>query len=157
MGLQPGDVFTHRNIANMVHPADLSLLSVVEFAVAHLKVAHIMLCGHTICGGVKATLANDSLGPLDTWLHPMRVLREQHADALAPLTPDDQTTQLARLNVRHGVETLRRIPTVMAAVRDRGLQVHGLMYDLRNGRLDEVACDEDPAVAQKRIAAFGMK
>lgn len=157
LGLKPGDVFTHRNIANIINPTDISLLSVVEFAVAHIKVKHVVVCGHTSCGGVNATLSNNKLGVLDLWLQPMRALREKHADELAKLEGTDKTTYMAKLNVEAGVENLRRIPTVIDAMRDRGLQVHGVIYDLATGLLDEVDTSENDETGQKRVSAFETK
>lgn len=154
LGLKPGDVFTHRNIANIINPTDLSLLSVVEFAVKHIKVKHVVVCGHTSCGGVAATLANNKLGVLDLWLQPMRALREQHADELAKLEGSDKSTYMAKLNVKAGVENLKRMSTVIDAMKERGLKVHGVIYDLATGLLDEVDCSEDDGVGEKRVAAF---
>lgn len=154
LGLQPGDVFTHRNIANIVNPTDLSLLSVVEFAVKHLKVNHVVVCGHTSCGGVNATLGNSKLGVLDLFLQPMRQLREEHANELAQLEGADKVTYLAKLNVKAGVERLRRIPPVLEAVRDRGLQVHGVLYDLSTGLLEDLQCYEGKEDGKKRLDAF---
>ncbi|GAB1741733.1 hypothetical protein NU219Hw_g7145t1 [Hortaea werneckii] len=159
LGLKPGDVFTHRNIANILAPTDLSLLAVVEFAVFHLKVQHIVVCGHTSCGGVAGAMANGKLGgPLDIWLQPMRALREKHAEQLAKLDGADKMNHLAKLNVAAGVDVLKRIPTVIDAIRDRGLEVHGVLYDLGSGKLGEVEeCQEDEAAAKGREAAFERK
>ena len=157
MGLKPGDVFTHRNIANIINPTDISLLSVVEFAVAHIKVKHIVVCGHTSCGGVNATLNNNKLGVLDLWLQPMRVLRERYAEELAKLEGTEKTTYMAKLNVQNGVENLRRIPTVIDHMRERGVQVHGVIYDLATGLLDEVDCSENDDVGKIRVSAFETK
>lgn len=157
LGLQPGDVFTHRNIANIVSPTDLSLLSVVEFAVRHLKVKHVVLCGHTGCGGVAATLANGKLGILDVWLQPMRAIREQHAEELEKLEGAEKSTYMAKLNVQGGVEVLRRMPAVLEAIKERGLEVHGLIFNLATGLLEDLKCGEDEAVEKKRVAAFETK
>jgi len=157
LGLKPGDVFTHRNIANVINPTDISLLSVVEFAVAHIKVKHVVVCGHTSCGGVNATLNNNKLGVLDLWLQPMRALREQHADELAKLEGADKNNYLAKLNVKAGVENLKRIPTVIDAMRERGVQVHGVIYDLATGLLEDLEVGEEEEVGKKRIAAFETK
>ena len=157
LGLKPGDVFTHRNIANIINPTDLSLLSVVEFAVKHIQVQHVVVCGHTSCGGVNATLNNANLGVLDLWLQPMRALREKHADELAKLEGLEKSTYMAKLNVTQGVNNLKRIPTVIDAMRDRGVQVHGVIYDLATGLLEEVPTDEDDETISKRISTFETK
>ena len=157
MGLKPGDVFTHRNIANIINPTDISLLSVVEFAVAHIKVKHVVVCGHTSCGGVNATLNNNKLGVLDLWLQPMRQLREKHAHELDRMEGAEKSTYMAKLNVQNGVENLRRMATVIDAMKDRGLQVHGVIYDLATGLLEEVDTGEDEDVGKNRVAAFQTK
>lgn len=158
LGLKPGDVFVHRNIANIINPTDLSLLSIVEFSVFHLKVKHIVLCGHGSCGGVIGSLANGKLGgPLDIWLQPMRALREKHAEELAKLEGPEQKTALAKLNVQQGVRVLKSIPTVIDAIRERGLQVHGAFYDLASGIVEEIDCGEHEDVSKAREAAFERK
>ena len=117
----------------------------------------MVVCGHTSCGGVAATLNNNKLGVLDLWLQPMRVLRERHADELAKLEGDEKSTYMAKLNVRTGVENLRRMGTVIDAMEQRGLQVHGVIYDLATGLLEEVDCGEDEEIGKKRVAAFETK
>jgi len=155
LGLKPGEIFTHRNIANIVSPTDLSVLSVVEFSVAHLKVQHIVVCGHTNCGGVAGCLSNSKLGgPLDIWLQPMRTLREQHAEELDKLEDTERKNLLAKLNVQAGADNLRRMPTVIDAIKERGLEVHGVIYDLGSGILEEVDCSTPEDVAKAREACF---
>ncbi|KAK5113304.1 hypothetical protein LTR85_010921 [Meristemomyces frigidus] len=157
LGLKPGEVFSHRNIANIVSPTDISVLSVIEFAVFHLKVKHILVCGHTSCGGVAATLANGNLGVLDIWLQPMRALRERHAAELDKLEGAEKATFLTRLNVHASVHVLRGIPTVIEAMQERGMTVHGLIYHLDSGKLEEVDCDEPEDVRKTREAVFARK
>lgn len=157
LGLKPGQVFTHRNIANIINSTDISMLSIVQYAVFHMKVKHVVVCGHTSCGGVAAALANSKLDILDVWLQPLRVLREKFADELAGMDSKEQGIFLAKENVKAGVETLKRIPTVIDAVRERGLQVHGVLYDLGCGKLEEVACEEHDHSSSKRVAAFERK
>ncbi|KAK5677103.1 hypothetical protein LTS10_010292 [Elasticomyces elasticus] len=155
LNLKPGDVFTHRNIANVVSPTDLSLLSVVEFSVYHLKVKHIVVCGHSKCGGVQGSLQNVQLGgPLDIWLQPVRSLREKHAAELKGKSVEEQKEIMSKANVQQGIEVLRRIPVVIDAIKDRGLQIHGLIYDLASGKLEDVDCDETDDVAILREDAF---
>ncbi|KAF2724773.1 carbonic anhydrase [Polychaeton citri CBS 116435] len=157
LGLKPGEVFTHRNIANILHQTDLSMLSVVEYAVRHIKVKHIVVCGHTSCGGVAAGLGNQALGVLDVWLQPMRILREKHADTLAKLEGADKTTFLAKENVKNGIEVLRRIPTVLEAIKERGLVLHGALYHLEDGKLEDVNVDEPEAEFIKHNEAYYVK
>lgn len=155
LGMKPGDIFTHRNIANIISPTDLSLLSVVEFSVFHLKVQHIVVCGHTSCGGVAGSLANGKLGgPLDIWLQPMRALREKHAAQLDKMEQGEKMTALSKMNVSAGVDVLRRIPTVIDAMRERGLEVHGAIYNLGSGKLEQVDCGEQDDAAKNRETAF---
>lgn len=157
LGLKPGDVFTHRNIANIVNQTDINLLSVIQYSVKHLEVKHIVICGHTGCGGVNATLSNDSLGVIDIWLQPMRALREKHLAELKKLEGTEKGNLLAKLNVRTGVNVLRRIPVIVAAMRDRGMEVHGVVYDPGNGILEEVDYEEDEDVDKNRLATFELK
>lgn len=154
-GLAPGELFVHRNIANVLNPTDLSSLSVIEYACTALKVQHIVVCGHASCGGVNAALGNKKLGKIDTWLAPLRRLRMQNIKALDAIQdPAGKTKKLVELNVMEGVETLRENPDVVEAQRDRGLTVHGVVYDLATGELVELdVADED---ADARKAAFEL-
>jgi len=154
LGLKPGDVFVHRNIANIVSPTDLNALSAIEYAVVYLKVERIYLCGHTSCGGVVAALANKKLGKIDTWLVPLRQLRMKHAAELEGLGDAEKGKKLVELNVAHGVEMLRQNADVLQAVEERGLTVHGLVYNLQSGRLYTVDVDEERHVHEKRKEAF---
>lgn len=154
LGLEPGDVFVHRNIANVITSTDLSCVSVVEFAVKNLKVQHVIVCGHTGCGGVAGALDNKHIGKIDTWLQPLRQLRMRNADALGKLDETSKGKLLVELNVKQGVETLRQNPDVIEATNTRGLQVHGMVFDLSCGELRSVDTDESIAVSEERMAAF---
>ncbi|KAF2104299.1 carbonic anhydrase [Rhizodiscina lignyota] len=129
---QPGDIFVHRNIANVLHPSDVSSQSVIEYAVGNLKVKRIIVCGHTKCGGATAALSDADLGEtLNTWLSPVREIRKRHEKELGRLqSTDEKANYLAELNVQNSLETLKRNKTVLAAIRDRGLQIYGLIYDI---------------------------
>ena len=153
-GLQPGDVFVHRNIANMVHATDLSMNSVLEYAVLQLKVKHIVLCGHTMCGGVGAALGNKKLGLIDTWLMPLRALRRSNIHILEKLDEKEAALKLVELNVRNGVKTLEENHVVLDAINERGLQVHGVIYNVGSGLLNEVDIKEDAEEHRLRHAAF---
>jgi carbonic anhydrase len=157
LGKKPGEVFVLRNIANIINPTDIALLSSVEFSVKHLKIKHIVLCGHTSCGGVKATLANNKLDILDVWLQPMRQIREKHADALSKLADGDKEDALARLNVQQGVDNLRRLPTVVDAIKNRGLKVHGVLYSVSDGHLEQIDTTEDEQASDRRHNTFELK
>ncbi|KAH0544938.1 hypothetical protein GP486_008485 [Trichoglossum hirsutum] len=154
LDLKPGDVFVHRNIANVLHPGDLSSQCVILYAVEHLKVKHIILCGHIGCGGVNAALDNKKLGLIDTWILPIRLLRQKHHDTLSKLAEDKRAAKLVELNVQQGVRTLRENAVVIDAIRERGLQVYGMIYNVGTGKLQQVDCSESDADAKTRISAF---
>ncbi|KAG9819007.1 hypothetical protein KCU68_g17897, partial [Aureobasidium melanogenum] len=133
-------------------------LSVIEFAVAHLKVEHILVCGHTSCGGVNAALANNRLGLLDIWLQPMRQLRMDHTDELEKMeNQSEKTHRLSQYNILRGLEVLRMNPTVIDAMAERNLQLHGVIYHVENGKLEVVESSEDEHRLKKRLAAFTTK
>lgn len=154
LGLQPGDVFTHRNVANIVSPTDINTAAVIEYAVDHLRVRHIVLCGHTACGGAAAALAASSNGGrgskrlggvLDTWLAPLRALRSVHSEALDAIADDAaRAVRLAELNVEAGVRVLMENEVVREAVRDRGLEVHGCLFDIGSGRIRDLGVGTKP-------------
>lgn len=135
--LKPGDLFVHRNIANIIIPDDLNSASVIEYAVRFLKVKTVVICGHTKCGGANAALGDDDLGDvLNSWLHPVRELRRKyqgHLDAFP--CSDSKANRLAELNVYHSLETLRGNATVVTAMVERGLTLHGVIYDIPAGEL----------------------
>ncbi|TQB69032.1 hypothetical protein MPDQ_002423 [Monascus purpureus] len=157
LGLKPGDVFVHRNIANILHPADLSSSAVIEYAVDHLKVKHIVLCGHTSCGGVAAALGNKQLGILDPWLLPLRQIREEHLNVLRSLSPQEQGLKLSEWNVLAGVKTLKQKSVVLEAIQERGLQIHGVIYDVASGILRELETGEPEEVSKARLASFKLE
>jgi carbonic anhydrase len=140
LGLQPGDVFVHRNIANIVSPTDANTWAVIEYAVEHLKVQHIVLCGHSACGGAAAALGDARVGGvLDVWLTPLKVIRAAHADELNAIADvKARGVRFAELNVAAGISVLLANPVVQEHVRDRGLQVHGALFDLASGRMRDL-------------------
>ncbi|KAK3052975.1 hypothetical protein LTR09_006039 [Extremus antarcticus] len=154
LGAKPGTCFTHRNIANVITATDLSATSVIEYAVNALKVKHIVLCGHTGCGGCRAALGNERVGKIDTWLMPLRQLRLKHAEELEGLGWEERWKRFSELNVMQGVEVLRQNPDVIAAVRERRLTVHGVVYDLGTGVLRELEIPEGDG--ERRKWAFEM-
>ncbi|KFY18867.1 hypothetical protein V493_08290 [Pseudogymnoascus sp. VKM F-4281 (FW-2241)] len=147
LGLQPGDVFVHRNIANIVSPTDINSSAVIEYAVAHLKVQHIVLCGHTGCGGAGAALGDSRVGGvLDTWLTPLKKLRRENKKELEGITDQGaRTARLAELNVAAGVETLMSNADVEDAVKERGLLVHGVLFDIGSGKLRDLGVGNSKA------------
>lgn len=129
---QPGEIFVHRNIANVLQPSDVNSQSVIEYAVGNLMVKKIIVCGHTKCGGATAALGDADLGEaLNTWLRPLRDIRRKHEKELAMLhSTDEKANRLAEFNVQNSLETLRKNHTVKAAVQERGLELHGVIFDI---------------------------
>jgi carbonic anhydrase len=141
-GLEPGEVFVHRNVANLVYPADLNCMSVLQFAVDALKVRHIIVCGHYGCGGVRAVLEASQSGLVEHWLAPVRDLLRNHRAELASL-PDDaaRIDRVCELNVQAQVASLTHSPIVQSAWdRGQALSVHGWIYSLDDGRLRDLEC-----------------
>lgn len=141
LGLQPGEVFVHRNIANIITSSDLNALAVIEYAVVHLKVKHVVLCGHTSCGGAAAAMSDDKVGGvLDAWLTPLRVVRKREWKKQLETIKDDKerAVKLAELNVQEGVGHLMSNGVIEDAIRERGLKVHGCIYDIGSGLLREL-------------------
>lgn len=130
----------HRNIANIISATDINTSAVIEYAVAHLKVKHIVLCGHSSCGGAAAALSDSRVGGvLDTWLTPLKAVRFAHAEELAGIRDDKaRAIRIAELNVEAGVKVLMSNYTVQEAIRDRGLEVHGCLFDLGSGRIRDL-------------------
>jgi carbonic anhydrase len=154
LGLKPGDVFVHRNIANILTPTDLSSLSVIQYAVEYLRVKHIVVSGHTKCGGVAAAMGNKKLGLIDTWLLPLRALRRENLKLLESLEPDEAALKLVELNVRAGVKVVGENPLVIDAIAERDLQIHGNIYDVGSGQLKELDIKEDEETVRSRKTAF---
>jgi carbonic anhydrase len=141
-GLEPGEVFVHRNVANLLHPGDLNGLSVLQFAVEVLKVSHIIVCGHYGCGGVAAAVDGRRHGLIDHWLRPIQDVYERFEPDLAGL-PDAQArlNRLCELNVEHTVSRVVQTPVVQDAWRGgRSLAVHGWVYGLDDGVIRDLGC-----------------
>jgi carbonic anhydrase len=134
---KPGDIFVHRNIANVLTSKDISSASVIEYAVGHVKVKRVVVCGHTKCGGANAAMGDADLGDtLNAWLEPVRKLRRKHKEELDKLpNADAKANRLAELNVHQSLEVLRQNPIVQKAINDRGLTLHGVIYDIPAGEL----------------------
>ncbi len=139
-GLQPGEVFVHRNVANAVVHTDLNCLSVIQFAVDVLAVDHVIVCGHYGCGGVKAALTGERLGLIDNWLRHVQDVRDKHADLLAPeMSLAARWERLCELNVIEQVRNVSQTSIVRDAwARGRELIVHGWIYRLSDGRLRDL-------------------
>lgn len=137
--LPPGEVFVHRNVANLVYDSDINAQSVLEYAVNVLAVRHIIVCGHYGCGGIEAALAAGSQGLVENWLRPVRRLARRSQHELKHLeSPKDRVNRLCELNVMEQVQHVAE-STVVENARERGqrLTIHGLVYGLADGRLRE--------------------
>ena len=140
VGLAPGELVVHRNVANVVVHADLNCLSVLQFAVEVLEVEHIIVCGHYGCGGVRAALRDDRLGLVDNWLRHVQDVRWKHQTELDSLpTEEEQHDRLCELNVVEQVVNVSQTTVVRDAwARDQSLSVHGWIYDLHDGLLRDL-------------------
>lgn len=140
VGLEPGQLFVHRNVANQVVHTDFNVLSVLEFGVKILKVKHIIVCGHYGCGGIRAAMENKQLGLLDNWLRHIRDVHAMHRDELDAIeVKDQQYDRLAELNTMVQVRNVCHTSIVQSAWIDgQDLEVHGVIYDIRTGRLKDL-------------------
>jgi carbonic anhydrase len=141
VGLPPGEMFVHRNVANVVVHTDLNCLSTIQFAVEVLRVDHIIVCGHYGCGGVLSALRDDKLGLIDNWLRHVQDVRWKHQEQLDALETEAQRHhRLCELNVIEQVVNVRQTTVVQDAwARGQALAVHGWIYDLRDGLLRDLA------------------
>jgi carbonic anhydrase len=149
--LLPGELFVHRNVANLVIHTDFNCLSVIEYAVAVLRVKHIIVCGHYGCGGVRAALQDRRLGLIDNWLRHIRDVRLRHRAELDALPSEDsQVDRLCELNVAEQVLNVCQTTMVQSAWEEgRKLEVHGWIYSLQDGLLRDLAVGvSDAAGAQ---------
>ena len=146
-GLLPGEMFVHRNVANVVVHADLNCLSVIQFAVDVLKVKHVIVCGHYGCGGVLAALRDERIGLCDNWLRHVQDVRWKHAAAIEELaTEGERHRRLCEANVIEQVQNVRQTTVLHdAASRGQDVTVHGWIYDIRDGRLHDLLAAEDLA------------
>lgn len=142
MGLEPGELFVHRNIANIVNAIDLNAQSVINYAVSNLIVNHIIVCGHYSCGGVKAAMEAKDLGILNPWLRNIRDVYRTHKNELNKIKDHKkQYDRLVELNVKEQSINLIKMAAVQKAIRKRGLQIHGWVFDIENGELINLNID----------------
>lgn len=132
---EPGEMFVHRNIANVVDIYDINFLSVLQYAVEYLKVKHIIVCGHYGCGGIKAALSGQSFGRMDVWLNKIKEVYNAHEKEFIHLNEEEKFKLLVELNVMSGVNKVREISYVK---NDPGIVVHGWVYDLKDGILNRL-------------------
>jgi carbonic anhydrase len=152
VGLAPGELFVHRNLANLISLDDPNCMAVVEYAVETLGVRHVIVCGHYRCGGVKAALEGGTTGVVDSWLEPLRRVIAEYREQLDVMYDDEaRWTRLCELSVVEQVKTLGASDVAVRA-RDRGdpLHIHGLIYDLADGLLQDLHVTAgSPAASQK--------
>lgn len=136
-GLEPGEVFVHRNVANVVHSTDLNVLSALQFAVEELGIQKIIVCGHYGCGGVGAACEETGgHGLVDHWIEPIRRLRINHTEELDHLNDEARKNRLAELNVLESVARIAETPIVSNAwAKGVPIKIHGMIYSLVDGRL----------------------
>lgn len=143
-GTIPGELFVHRNIANLVVENDVNLLSVLEYAVAHLKVEHVIVCGHYGCGGVKAALSDQSFGIIDPWLKNIKNVIADNYDELYGINDmEARTDRLVELTVQQQVKNLAQTETIQRAWKNEARpMIHGWVYGLKDGILKPVSEQE---------------
>ena len=145
MGAKPGEVFVHRNIANVVNTLDMSSTAVIQYAVEHLKVKHIIVCGHYNCGGVKAAMTPQDLGLLNPWLRNIRDVYRTHKEELNAIADEEQRyKRLVELNVIEQVYNLCKTTIVQNGWKDRAdLEIHGWVIDINTGYVKDlnVSCN----------------
>ncbi len=158
IGVSPGELFVHRNVANVVVHTDLNCLSVLQFGVEVLGVKHLIVCGHYGCGGVQAALEDSRLGLIDNWLRHVQDVRQKHAALLAGVAPAERSNKLCELNVIEQVSNVCQTTIVRGAwERGQELAVHGWIYGLSDGLIrdlnistssqDEIAPTYENAIA----------
>lgn len=141
--LMPGDVFVHRNVANMVVHTDFNCMSVLQYALDVLKVKHIIVCGHYGCGGVQAALDGDSFGLIDNWLMHIKDIAKVNAEELEKLEYHDRINRLCEMNVLEQARHVRETSVYKDAIaRGQTVKLHSFIYSLSNGRITVLERDE---------------
>ncbi len=158
VGLRPGELFVHRNVANVVVHTDLNCLSVLQYAIDVLKVEHVVVCGHYGCGGIRAAYFRSSLGLIDNWLRHVQDVAQQHEAELSALAGEAKVDRLCELNVAEQVLNTARSTVVQDAWdRQQSLTIHGCIYGLHDGLLRDldatVANLDDVTALARRLHA----
>lgn len=149
IGAEPGEVFVHRNIANMVLHTDMNMLSVLDYAVNALKVKHVIVCGHYGCGGVKAAMGNNSIGIIDNWIRHIKDVYRFHQDELDAIENEkERFNKFVEINVKEQVMDLAKTSIVQNAWKNgQELSLHGWVYGLNDGYVTDLgvnfSCDKD--------------
>lgn len=156
-GTKSGEIFVHRNIANMVVHTDLNLLSVLEYAVAVLHVKHVIVCGHYGCGGVRAAMTNKTHGFVDNWLCNIKEVYYKHSAELDAIEDfDKRADRLTELNVIEQVRNLAKTKTVQRAWKESSLRIHGWVYGMNNGLIKELDTLHDNAEDIEQIFRYEL-
>lgn len=151
MGGKPGEIFVHRNIANMAPNNDLNVLSVINYAVSILKVQHIIVCGHYECGGIKAAMQEKDMGILNPWLRNVRDVYRLHKDELNAITSEQERyDRLVELNVIEQCVNVAKTIDVQQAFLERNIQLHGWVFDVKTGKLIDLKIDLSKMTRQIR-------
>jgi carbonic anhydrase len=158
-GLEPGEVFVHRNVANIVVHTDLNCLSVMQFAVDVLHVSHVIVCGHYGCGGIRAALSGERLGLIDNWVRHIKDVRDKHAQLLAPDADlAARWSRLCELNVIEQVKHVTQTTIVRDAwTRGQALTVHGWIYGLSDGRLRDLGVSVAGSAEVESVYQEGLR
>lgn len=158
VGLDPGELFVHRNVANLAPPQDANCLSVIQFAVEILKVRHIIVCGHYGCGGVRAAIDGERHGLIDHWLQPVRTLYRRQGEEFDRIVDEDaRVNHLCERNVLSQVENVIANPFVQDAWRRKQpLQVHGWIYSIRDGLLRDLETSVGDPEAADAVLRDGL-
>jgi len=155
VGLLPGELFVHRNVANMVYHTDPNALSVIQYAVEYLEIQHIIVCGHYGCGGVEAATQHKELGQIDAWLRGIKDIYRDNVIELALLQGVEKVNRLCELNVCQQVRNVCTTPVVQKAWREgKSLTVHGWIYGLDNGKIKNLGVSISDASELEEIYRF---
>lgn len=140
IGAQPGEVFVHRNIANMVLHTDMNMLSVLDYAVNVLKVKHVIVCGHYGCGGVKAAMGNQHIGLIDNWIRHIKDVYRFHTKELNAIENEEERfNRFVELNVFEQVQDLAKTSIIQAAWKNgQDVSIHGWVYGVHNGLIKDL-------------------
>ncbi len=158
VGTDPGEIFVHRNIANLVVHNDLNMLSVLEYAVNVLKVKHVIVCGHYGCGGVQAAMGDHSYGIIDNWLINIKDVYHNHKNELNKLEKEDERfDRLVELNVHEQVQNLAKTTIVQSAWKNKqDLKIHGWIFELETGKIKDLNIDMNTNKDLNKIFKFDL-
>ena len=142
LGVDPGEAFIHRNIANMVINTDLSAMSVIHYAITVLNVQHVIVCGHYGCGGVKAAMESKDLGILNPWLRNIRDVCRLHKEELNAIVDEEEKyKRLVEINVQEQCVNVIKTSEFQIAFKERGITMHGWVFDISTGKLIDLKID----------------